>query len=56
MQKILGTNFISLFLGLGLVHEGVKGVIEGIHEVGVVDGGLGACKNANYYQDHFNLD
>ena len=35
---------LSLFLGLGLVHEGVEGVVEGVHEVGVVDGGLGAWK------------
>ena len=27
---------------LGLVHEGVERVVEGVHEVGVVDGGLGA--------------
>ena len=45
MQKILcRIEFISLFLGLGLVHEGVQGVVEGVHEVGVVDRGLGACK------------
>ena len=27
-----------------LVHEGLHGVVEGEHEVGVVDGGLGAWK------------
>ena len=39
---------LSLFLGLGLVHEGVEGVVEGVHEVGVVDRGLGACKINNF--------
>ena len=26
------------------MHEGVEGVVEGVHEVGVVDWGLGAWK------------
>ena len=39
---------LSLFLGLGLVHEGVEGVVEGVHEVGVVNRGLGACKINNF--------
>ena len=29
---------------LCLVHEGVEGVVKGVHEVGVMDRGLGACK------------
>ena len=29
---------------LCLMHEGVEGVVKGIHEVGVMDRGLGACK------------
>ena len=33
-----------LFLGLGLMHECVERVVEGVHEVGVVDRGLGAWK------------
>ena len=34
---------ILLFLGLCLVHEGLQGVVEGVHEVCVVDRGLSAC-------------
>ena len=43
-KKFGGSTLLSLFLGLGLVHEGVEGVVEGVHEVGVVDWGLGALK------------
>ena len=34
---------------LCLVHEGVEGVVEGVHEVGVMDRGLGACKLKSVY-------
>ena len=29
---------------LGLVHEGVEGVVKGVHEVGVMDWRLSACE------------
>ena len=32
------------------MHEGVEGIVEGVHEVGVVDRRLSACK-----YDHFDL-
>ena len=48
MHKIFWwIDFMSLFLGLCLVHEGVEGVVEGVHEVCVMDWGLGACRNPN---------
>ena len=34
-----------LFLGLGLMHECVERVVEGVHEVGVVDWRLGPWVN-----------
>ena len=40
---------IFLFLGLCLVHEGLQGVVEGVHEVCVVDRGLSACTWSSFY-------
>ena len=48
----MSVDFLSSFLGLCLVHEGVEGIVEGIHEVGVMDGGLGACRNLCHYNSN----
>ena len=42
-QNIFSSQLLDFSL-LCLMHEGVEGVVEGVHEVGVVDWGLGAWK------------
>jgi len=41
---LLSFFFFNQFSLLGLVHEGVEGVVKGVHEVGVVDWRLSACE------------
>merc|ERR1719323_67686 len=41
---LLSFFFFNQFSLLGLVHEGVEGVVKGVHEVGVVDWRLCACE------------
>ena len=44
VSKCFLSSKLFAFSLLCLVHEGVEGVIQGVHEVGVVDWGLGAWK------------
>ena len=44
VSKYFFSSKLLAFSLLCLMHEGVEGVVEGVHEVGVVDWGLGAWK------------
>ena len=53
-----GFSFQTIFSSdslLCLVHESVEGVVEGVHEVGVVDWGLGAWKATMTMACHFKV-